>query len=87
MIIKDINGVERTIKDNLKVVSHNRKNDAIAYKPENIDGELVQVPQLFEIESDENFIEVVIIGKRREWTEWYPLELFEKMNPGIKVMV
>jgi len=87
MIIKDINGKERIVQDNLKVVSYNRKNDATAFTPTNIDGELVQVPEILEIESDENFVEVEIIGKRRRWTEWYPLEIFERMNPGIKVMV
>ena len=87
MIIKDVNGKERTIQDNLKVVSYNRKNDVTAFTPTNIEGELVQVPEVLEVESDERFVEVEIIGKRRKWTEWYPLEIFERMNPEIKVMV
>ena len=86
MIIQDINGKQRKVKDNLRVITHNRKNDAVAYKLENIDGELVQTPEILETESDEKFVEVVIIGKNRDWTEWYPLEIFEKMNPEIKVV-
>jgi len=84
--IIDINGKHRTVKDNLRVITHNRKNDTVAYKLENIDGELVQTPEILEIESDEKFIEVVVVGKNREWVEWYPLEIFEKMNPEIKVV-
>jgi len=86
LTIIDVNGKQRVVKSNLKIVTHNRQNCAIEFKNENIDGELVKVPEEVNIETDEKFIEVVIVGKSREWVEWYPLKDFERHNPSIKIL-
>ena len=31
----------------------------------------------------EDWVEVVMIGKNSEWTEWYPLKQFKEYNPNI----
>jgi len=85
-IIIDINGKERNIKDNFKVVTYNRKNDVTTNTFENVDGELITTPEVTEVEVDEKYLEVTIIGKNREWTEWYPLGVFEKLNPEFILM-
>ena len=33
----------------------------------------------------EPFVEVVIKGKNRSWTEWWPLADFEEKNPGVTI--
>lgn len=86
MKIIDINGTERTIKDNLKIVTHVRKNESGKVFHENIDGELVTKKEMSETEVEEKYVEVEVVGKRgREWKEWYRLEDFEKLNPSIEV--
>ena len=30
-----------------------------------------------------DFVEVQVIGKKRNWIEYYPLMDFKKMNPGV----
>jgi len=85
MKIIDINGVERTIKDKPEIVTHVRTSVVTANKFENIDGELVTIGEEYKTEVEEKFIQVEIIGKMREWTEWYPLIAFEKMNPDIRL--
>lgn len=32
-------------------------------------------------EVTEPYVEVMIVGKNREWVEWWPLKEFEKSNP------
>jgi len=86
MKIIDINGTERIIKDNPKIVTHIRKNESGKVFHENIDGELVTKKEMSEIDVEEKYVEVEIIGKSgREWKEWYNLEEFEKLNPLIEV--
>jgi len=85
MKVIDINGKEREIKDDFKIVEHNRTNDSVAIMQENIDGELVKTGEHQITEVIEKFVEVTVIGKSREWTEWYQLEIFEKNNPNIKL--
>lgn len=31
------------------------------------------------------FVQVTVLGKNREWPNWYPLDVFKEMNPDIKV--
>ena len=40
-----------------------------------ISGELIDV----------EFAEVVIIGKEREWKQWYSLTEFKKTNPKVRI--
>jgi hypothetical protein len=48
----------------------------IVHKIKNvISGELIDV----------EFAEVVIVGKEREWIQWYPLIEFKKLNPKVRV--
>jgi len=35
------------------------------------------------IATTKDYVEVVIQGKNRTWTEWYPLEDFQSMNPDL----
>ncbi len=84
MKIIDLNGATRTIKDTPTIVTHVRKNIAVANKYENIDGELVTIEEPNEVEVIEKYAEVIIVGKNREWKEWYKLEDFEKLNPWFK---
>jgi len=86
LTIIDVNGKQRVVKSNLKIVTHDRQNYATEFKNENIDGELVKVPEEVSIETNEKFVEVVVVGKSREWVEWYPLKDFEKHNPDIKII-
>lgn len=85
MIIKDINGNSRQVKK-IKKVFYDRNDVCVEFKNENIDGELVKVGKQALTETTETYVEVIIVGKTgREWKEWYPLEEFEKLNPGILV--
>lgn len=84
MIIKDVNGYEKTIKD-IKEVTYNRTNDSIAYTKENIDGELVTIGNKQITETVEKYVEVTVQGKNREWVEWYKMEKFIEMNPGVEI--
>jgi len=34
---------------------------------------------------NEEFAEVVIKGKNRTWTEWYPLKIFKELNKEVKL--
>jgi len=83
MQIIDINGTERTIKELPTIITHIRKNEVGKVFHENVDGKLVTKKDMREVEVEEKFIQVIIVGKNREWKEWYPLEKFEKMNPRI----
>ena len=85
MKIIDINGEERTILDNPKIITDIRKNDCGKISHENVDGELKHFNNVTEVTVEEKFVEVTIVGNKRNWVEWYPLEKFEKMNPGIQV--
>lgn len=69
MIITDTEGKERRIKDDLKVVVHNNMN---ALNPE-------------EIAEQIEYVEVTIIGKNRQWKNWYPLDEFKRLNPDIEI--
>jgi phosphosulfolactate phosphohydrolase-like enzyme len=70
MKIIDLNNVERIIKDCPVIVSHTRKNSVVANKFENIDGELVTVGEQKEVETEEKYAQVPVIGKQgREWVE------------------
>jgi hypothetical protein len=41
----------------------------------------------FVIEYDgEQFVETRVIGKNKNWVEWYPLEAFQSKNPMIMLM-
>ena len=84
MKIIDVNGVERTIKESPNIVTHVRTSVATANTFENVDGELVTIGKDHKTEVEDKFVQVEIIGKMREWTEWYPLRFFEKMNPWFK---
>ncbi len=86
MKIIDINNKERIIKDNFKIITDKRSNECGQVFHENIKGELVAKTEISLVDVEEKFVEVTIIGKMREWVEWYPLEAFEKMNPEIKVV-
>lgn len=86
MLIIDINGKQRNIKDDFKVITDKRVNDCSKIFHENVDGELEAKQEVMIVEAEEQFVEVTIIGRNREWIEWYPLAIFEKMNPDIKVM-
>ncbi|RLG97650.1 hypothetical protein DRO19_05505 [Candidatus Bathyarchaeota archaeon] len=33
----------------------------------------------------EKYVEAHIIGKQFEWVEYYPLDKFRKLNPGVKI--
>ena len=85
MQIIDINGKKRTAKDNLKIIIDKRSNDCGQIFHENIDGELVAKKEMSIVDVEEKFVEVVIIGRNREWIEWYPLKQFEEMNPEIRI--
>lgn len=88
MKIIDINGTERNIKDVPVIVTHVRTNLAVANKFENIDGELVTIEEPLEVDVEEKYAQVMIIGKNlREWQEWYPLPLFKELNPWFKERV
>ena len=85
MFIKDLNGYEKNIKD-IKVVEYSRKNDCIVFKTENRDGELIKVGEQQVTETTEKYVEVTVIGKtNREWTEWYKMEEFIELNPGVEI--
>lgn len=84
MKIIDINKKEREVKS-IKIITHKRSNDLISYKQENIDGELKFLGEQQIVDSEEKFVEAIILGKNTEWIEWYPLELFEKMNPTVEL--
>lgn len=83
--IIDINGKERHVKNNLKIITDTRSNEVGKVFHENIDGELVSQKEMTIVDVEEQFVEATIIGKNREWVEWYPLKLFEEMNPEIKI--
>ena len=83
MLIKDVNNKERVVKDNLKIIMDIRSNDCGQIFHENVDGELKTMQKVRVTEVEEKFVEYVVIGKRREWTEWCPLKDFERLNPGI----
>ena len=85
MKIIDINGKERNIKDDFKIVTDIRSNEVGKVFHENVDGELVKKTDMKVVDVEEKFVEVIIIGKNRQWVEWYPLEEFEKLNPGIGI--
>jgi len=86
MIIKDLNNDEKNIKS-IKQVDFDRKNDCIVYKNINVDGELITVGEQEIVETTEKYIEVEVIGKNGgTWTEWYQLEKFEELNPGVEVV-
>ena len=85
MKIIDINGKERTVKNNLKIIIDKRSNDCGQVFHENIDGELVAKKEMSIVDVEEKFVEATIIGRSREWVEWYPLKQFEEMNPEIKL--
>ncbi len=83
MKIIDINGKQRTVKNNIKVITDTRKNVVGQVCHENVNGELVTTKEMSEVEVNEKFVEVTIIGRNREWVEWYPLEKFEGLNSDI----
>ena len=31
------------------------------------------------------FVQVTVLGKNREWPNWYPLDVFKEMNPDIRL--
>ena len=31
------------------------------------------------------FVQVVVMGKHREWPNWYPLDTFKELNPEIQL--
>jgi len=82
IFIIDINGKERRIKDNVKVIDHVLNSDCLVVKKENDQGELIEVKEKMETEKTEKFVEVEIEGKKRTWKEWYPLKDFKQFNPG-----
>lgn len=69
MIIKDINGAEKNAKS-LKKIKHAMKDVKTG-----------------EVAEERDYVEAEITGKNngRTWKEWYPLEEFKKLNPGIKI--
>ena len=83
MQITDINGKLRTIKDLPKLIIDTRQNEVNKVSYENIDGELATINNPHIVEVNEKFVEVIIIGRNREWVEWYPLQQFEERNPHI----
>ena len=85
MKIIDVNGKERTVKDDIKIIIDKKQNDVNQISNENVDGELVAVDNISTVEVETKFVEVNIIGKNSEWREWYPLEQFEEMNPEIRL--
>jgi len=86
-IIIDLNGKQRIIKNNPKIITHTYSNAYIEHVRDVVDGELVDQPKLMEVETDKKFVEVVIIGRNREWVEWYDLEEFEKQNPSVDISI
>lgn len=38
-----------------------------------------------EVAEQIEYVEVTVIGKRRVWTNWYPLEEFRKLNPHVDI--
>jgi len=32
-----------------------------------------------------DFVEVMVVGKEREWIQYYPLEDFKKLNPNVSI--
>lgn len=68
--IIDCNGKERNAKS-VKVIQHEFRN-ALTDSDNEVLGEL-------------EYAEVVIIGKSREWTEWYPLDEFREKNPDLEI--
>lgn len=85
MIIKDLNSNNKNVSS-LKQVDFDRKNDCVVYRDIERDGELVKVGEQQVVETTEKYIEANVIGRTgREWTEWYPMETFIKLNPEVKV--
>jgi len=80
MKIIDINGKERNIQDDIKIISHKVNSTCIEVKNKSV-GKKKNVVT----EKIEKFVEVVILGKRSNWIEWYPLKEFEKLNLGIEL--
>jgi len=75
MIIVDINGKEREIiESSLKVIEH----EVPALGPNAEKGEMIK----------KKFVQVLIkphFESRTPWLEWYPLDKFKKLNPGVKL--
>ena len=73
MIIKDINGKERTIIDkSMKIVYHKH----LAKGPHAKKGQMIT----------KKFIEVLIKPQNPErtpWKEWYPFSKFKEYNPNV----
>jgi hypothetical protein len=85
MIIIDINDKSRNV-ESIKIIEHTRINNCSHFTNENVDGKLETTEVVEEVEVIEKYVETEIIGKSgRKWTEWYPLEEFEKKNPDIKL--
>ena len=61
----------------LKGKKRNIKNAKKIYNKEMdvVSNEIINVP----------YAEVIIIGNTSEWKQWYPLEEFKKLNPGVKI--
>jgi hypothetical protein len=34
---------------------------------------------------DSDYVEVVIVGRTRTWTEWWPLKDFQRYNPTVVI--
>jgi len=34
---------------------------------------------------EEEYVEALIVGKKFKWKEYYPLDEFKKMNPGVEI--
>lgn len=86
MKIIDINGKEREASS-LKIVTHNRSTDSFIVRHENVEGELLETREKQIAEVDEDYVEAVIQADNsdRFWTEWYPREKFEQLNPEVKL--
>ena len=85
MNIIDINGVKREIQSKPIIVTHSRTDVTTVDEFENVDGELVITTKPLKTEVEEKYAEVTITGKVRNWVEWYPLSIFKKMNPKVKL--
>ncbi len=85
MVITDINGTERKVKQ-IERITHSRQNDAIAFKHVVKDGDLHLLGEQEMVDVEEEFIKVTIVGKTgREWEEFYPAQAFEERNPNVRI--